>query len=136
MLHIAARICAADGRFEAFPQDLDEPGQVVPEADDYLCVWADITDPDRGGRDARHYEVDVRPAPDGRRVHVQLSYGLDSLDSEYAVLLERFVSVRTGDDEAFETEAADEAVWRVLVAIDLHEASFVAAYERRTGGAA
>jgi hypothetical protein len=131
MFEAATNLAACGLGFEAFPFDREDSG----EADDYMTVWTDLTDP--GFRvDARHYCLELRPSADGRDVAARLTYGMGPVDDRYCELLnEAFPVWNAETSDEFRAGAGVDIAARVLAAVREHEAPFEAAFRLTMGGA-
>ncbi|MFI9598922.1 hypothetical protein ACIHCX_03405 [Streptomyces sp. NPDC052043] len=130
ILEAAIALEASGLGVEMVPFDYDKPGSCVDV--DHMTGFAEFTDPDTPGRDARTYNIDLKPSSDGKHVEVYLTYGFDP-DGGCLLYGKRSVAGEDPDEPRFRGLVGADIAERVVEEIRKHEQSFRAAYEERSG---
>ena len=132
IIEAAAALEAAGLDFELGPFDYDRYGTAPSITDDHMTGFTEFNDPDKPGRNARIYNIDLTPGPDDHRVTVHLKFGFG--DDGRVLLHEAFDVSQTsnGDDESgFRGLVGARIAELAARAVREHEKPYVAAYEER-----
>ncbi|MFJ8345045.1 hypothetical protein ACIQ9J_01450 [Streptomyces sp. NPDC094153] len=130
ILEAATALEAAGLGIEMYPFDYDEPGSCVGV--DHMTGSAEFTDPDTPGRNARMYNIDLKPVSDGQHVEAYLVYGLGP-DGDCLLYGKYGVAGEDPDTPRFRGLVGARIAEKITDEIRKHEQSFRAAYEQRSG---
>ncbi|MER5843190.1 hypothetical protein ABT099_23420 [Streptomyces prasinus] len=112
------------------PPAVDEPGSTIGV--DHMTGFTEFTDPDTPGRDARTYNIDLKPVNDGQHVEAYLTYGFDP-DGDCLLYSKYGVAGEDPDVPRFRGLVGAQIAERIADEIRKHEQSYRAAYEERSG---
>ena len=130
ILEAATALEAAGLGFELWPYHHDFPGNATRDARDRISGGAEFSDPDMGDRDARIYNIDLRPGPDDDHIEAVLTLGLGP-DPEPLLHTEWSVALDTREDERFQGLVGAQLAEQIAAAVREHEKPYRAAYEER-----
>lgn len=131
ILEAATALEAAGLGFELWPLQYDYPGAPRNASVDKMSGYTEFSDPDREGRDARIYNIDIGPGPDDDSIEASLTFGLGP-DPESLLYSKWSVATDTSAPERFRGLVGAQLADKVAEMVRQHEKPFRAAYEERT----
>ena len=130
ILEAATALEAAGLGFELWPLQYDFPGAPRTASVDKMSGYTEFTDPDREGRDARIYNIDIGPGPDDDTIEASLTFGLGP-DPEFLLYSKWSVATDTDAPERFRGLVGAKLAEEITNTVREHEKPYRAAYEER-----
>lgn len=123
---------AAGLGFELWPLHYGYPGTPSHITRDSMSGFAEFTDPDMDGKQARAYNVDLLPGPDDDTIEAYLSFGLGP-DPESLLYSKYSVAMDPQESERFRGLVGAQIAEKIAEVVRAHEEPFRTAYEERSG---
>ncbi|HEY6114647.1 MAG TPA: hypothetical protein VI172_01700 [Candidatus Dormibacteraeota bacterium] len=134
ILEAATALEACGLGFELSPLQYDYPGAPRRATQDAMSGYTEFTDPDKNDRDARVYNIDLRPGPDDDHIEAHLTYGLGP-DPESLLYSKWSVAIDVGDAERFRGLVGAQLAEKIADIVREHEKPYRDAYEKRARNA-
>ncbi|WP_306317232.1 MULTISPECIES: hypothetical protein [unclassified Streptomyces] len=128
----ATALEAAGLGFELWPLHHDVPGTAPHITRDMMNGFAEFTDPDTPGRQARIYNIDIMPGPDDDTIEASLTYG-GGPDPQSLLYSKYSVAMNVQEAERFRALVGAQLAERVVEEVLKHERPFRSTYEERSG---
>jgi hypothetical protein len=131
ILEAATALEACGLGFELQPLHYGYPGTPPHITRDGMSGFAEFTDPDMDGKEARVYNIDLRPGPDDDTIEADLTYGIGP-DPESLLYSKYSVAIDMQEAERFRGLVGAQLAEKIAEEVRKHEQPYRNAYEQRS----